>query len=436
MASTYSPNLGLELMATGEDSGTWGTKTNTNLSPLLETSIVGVSSVVYASDADKTLTITNGTDSAGRYFTLVCTGTISATRKLICPLVNKTYLVVNTTTGGQSLNVIGASGTGTIVPNGTSAFIYCDGTNYNQAITGFNDLQLVTPVLGAGTGTSLALGGATIGGDALAVTGTTALSGLLTAAGGVSSTLTTDATSATTGSIITAGGISCQKAAVVGTLLGVGMAPTNVLDITLNQNATSTISLLNNQAGGGANASVNLSNGTNNASLFMLSQGFGSSGPFQAGYTVLSSSSGIGINASSGYPILFGINSVEKARFDTSGNLCVGTTTATGRLNIGGGSIYNSTSGVFNTAGPVSITIPGDTDGFILLNAVQNGVGKVSYIIHYLNVSGTVTSNTVSTLVTGTSPITAITPGTNVITLTLFAANTNVNWGMYNGPRG
>jgi hypothetical protein len=63
----------------------------------------------------------------------------------------------------------------------------------------------------------LAIGGATIGSNALAVTGTTALSGLLTAAGGVSSTLTTDSTSSTTGSIITAGGISCQKALFVGT---------------------------------------------------------------------------------------------------------------------------------------------------------------------------------------------------------------------------
>jgi hypothetical protein len=128
--------------------------------------------------------------------------------------------------------------------------------------------------------------------------------------------------------------------------------------------------------------------------------------------------------------------STERMRITSAGNLCVGTTAATGRLNIVGGSIYNSTSGVGNTAGPVSITIPSDTDGFILLNAVQSGVGKVSYIIHYMNVSGTVTCTTVSTLVTGTSPITAITPGTNVITLTLFAANTNVNWGMYNGPRG
>lgn len=70
---------------------------------------------------------------------------------------------------------------------------------------------------GAGSANTLSLGGATLGSNALAVTGTTALSGLLTAAGGVSSTLTTDATSATTGSIITAGGISTQKALWVGT---------------------------------------------------------------------------------------------------------------------------------------------------------------------------------------------------------------------------
>jgi len=97
------------------------------------------------------------------------------------------------------------------------------GVTLSNAVTGTGNMvlsaspTLTTPVLGAATGTSLALGGATLGSNALAVTGTTALSGLLTAAGGVSSTLVTDATSATTGSIITAGGISMQKALWVGT---------------------------------------------------------------------------------------------------------------------------------------------------------------------------------------------------------------------------
>ena len=294
------------------------------------------------------------------------------------------------------------------------------------------------PSLGSASATSMAIGGATIGSNALAVTGTMSLSGLLTAAGGVSSTLVTDATSSTTGSIITAGGISCQKSAIVGTLLGVGMAPTNVLDITLNQNAGSQISLLNSNAGASAECYLITKNGTNDCHFGVRGTGISAYGALVAnmGYIYTGSTAGVGLIADAG-PIIFAANGhAETARFDTSGRLLLGTTNTTGRLNIGGGSIYNSTSGVYNTAGPVSITIPSDTDGFIVLNGVQSGVGKVSYLIHYMNVSGTVTINTVSTLVTGTSPITAITPGTNVITLTLFAANTNVNWGIYNGPRG
>ena len=255
---------------------------------------------------------------------------------------------------------------------------------------------------------------------------------------GISSTLVTDATSTTTGSIITAGGISCQKAAVVGTLLGVGMAPSNVLDITQNQNSGSTGNILNNNAGASAFSQWSVSNGTNSSLLRHYGTAYTTSGINRQDGAILltTGAGGFTLGSYSVQPIYFDVNHAEVGRFDTSGNLCVGTTAATGRLNIGGGSIYNSTSGVYNTAGPVSITIPGDTDGFIVLNGVQSGVGKVSYLIHYMNVSGTVTINTVSTLVTGTSPITAITPGTNVITLTLFAANTNVNWGIYNGPRG
>jgi hypothetical protein len=86
---------------------------------------------------------------------------------------------------------------------------------------------------GAGSANNLSLGGATLGSNALAVTGTMSLSGLLTAAGGVSSTLTTDASSSTTGSIITAGGISCQKALFVGTTATLGIGTTPAL-ITLN----------------------------------------------------------------------------------------------------------------------------------------------------------------------------------------------------------
>jgi hypothetical protein len=221
-------------------------------------------------------------------------------------------------------------------------------------------------------------------------------------------------------------------------LVGTGTGDSGILSLQQDQNAVTRMQNTNSSSGASATADMLLYNGTNYVYLSQQGTGYTASGLFRQDGAILTAVGAGGLTLATGaaQPIYFGINNVEKMRLDASGNLCVGTTTATGRLNISGGSIYNSTSGVGNTAGPVAITIPNDTDGFILINAVQSGVGKVSYIVHYMNVSTTVTSNTVSTLVTGTSPITAITPGTNVITLTLFAANTNVNWGMYNGPRG
>lgn len=155
MASTYSSILGIELMGTGENSGTWGTKTNNNLSPLYESAVAGRATANFATDANTTIAITDGTDSTGRYLILNCTssGSLTATRNLVCPLrAGKTYLVFNNTTGGQSIQVIAASGTGVTIPNGKKAFVYCDGTNYIMAID-YLPLPLPTrQVLTSGSG--------------------------------------------------------------------------------------------------------------------------------------------------------------------------------------------------------------------------------------------------------------------------------------------
>ena len=151
MASTYSSLLGLELMATGENSGTWGTKTNNNLSPLLETAVCGRSAALFTSDANLTITIDDGVSSVGRYYILNCTssGSLTATRDLICPLrAGKTYIVKNSTTGSQSIRVIGSSGTGITIPNGFTTAVYTDGTNYLQLIDWLTGVTLVTPALG------------------------------------------------------------------------------------------------------------------------------------------------------------------------------------------------------------------------------------------------------------------------------------------------
>lgn len=158
MASTFSPTLRLELIGDGDQSGIWGQTTNSNLGTLLEQAITGVQTIAMT-DANYTLTSFNGVADEARNALLVFTGTLSQQRNVIAPLVEKIYILKNSTTGGFSIQIIGASGTGVVIPNGVTAMVYCDGTNF----------------FAASTGTS---GNFAVNGN-LSVTGTTALTGAL-----------------------------------------------------------------------------------------------------------------------------------------------------------------------------------------------------------------------------------------------------------------
>jgi hypothetical protein len=135
MASTYSTNLKIELQATGENSGTWGSITNTNLGTALEQAIVGYGNPSFASDANLTLTYTDtNAAQAARALVLNVTSAVSltATRELVVPTIQKQYIVQNNTTGSQSITVKTSGGTGITVPNGRKAHLYVDGTNVIQ----------------------------------------------------------------------------------------------------------------------------------------------------------------------------------------------------------------------------------------------------------------------------------------------------------------
>jgi hypothetical protein len=136
MASTYSSRLRIELIGTGEQSGTWGITTNTNLGTLIEEAIAGVASITMT-DADYTLTTANGATDQARQMVLNLSGTLSATRNVICPSVQKIYIVQNATTGGQSIVIKTSAGTGVTVPNGTATLVYCNGTNVVPAMDSF-----------------------------------------------------------------------------------------------------------------------------------------------------------------------------------------------------------------------------------------------------------------------------------------------------------
>lgn len=153
MASTYSSRLRLELMANGDQSGTWGTTNNTNLGTLIEEAIAGWVSIATG-DTDVTLTTNNGSSDQARKAMLKFTGTLTANRNVIVPAVSKIYFIDNACSGSFSLIVKPSAGTGVTVPNGTKTVVYCDGTNVVSAINWLSALTLGTalPVASGGTG--------------------------------------------------------------------------------------------------------------------------------------------------------------------------------------------------------------------------------------------------------------------------------------------
>ena len=133
MASTFSSDLKLELMATGENAGTWGTKTNNNLN-LVQQAIAGYQSIDVAS-ADVTLAMSDATVSNARNATLKFTGTLAANRTVTLPdSIEKVFNVIDGTDhAGNTLTFKTASGTGILLCEGNCYVLYSDGTNIEKA---------------------------------------------------------------------------------------------------------------------------------------------------------------------------------------------------------------------------------------------------------------------------------------------------------------
>jgi hypothetical protein len=130
MASSYSTDLKLELMVTGENSGTWGDKTNTNLN-LLQQAIAGFQSIALTS-TNTTLSMTNATISDARNAVLKFTGTLAANATVFVETgIEKTYIVDNATTGAYTLalNQVGGSSVIWSTTDKSHKIIYLDGTN-------------------------------------------------------------------------------------------------------------------------------------------------------------------------------------------------------------------------------------------------------------------------------------------------------------------
>jgi len=164
MATAYTTSLKLALPTQGELTGTWGDTLNNQVTSMIEEAVAGLKTINTWSTNSATLSTADGSTSESRAAILNLTDTtsdLSGAATLICPAASKVYIVKNAT--GQAVTVKTASGTGVAIPNGTTGFVYCDGTNVLES------LNNVTGNLNVG-------GNLTVAGNAT-VTGTTTFNG-------------------------------------------------------------------------------------------------------------------------------------------------------------------------------------------------------------------------------------------------------------------
>jgi hypothetical protein len=137
--ATFVNNLRLKEITTGDESGTWGASTNTNLELIADG--FGSGTIQLAADANETFTMADGVANDVRAFYLVVTsaGSLTATRTVtLAPnTVNKVWLIKNSTTGGQAIEISQGSGANVTIANGETKAVYGDGAGSGAAVTDF-----------------------------------------------------------------------------------------------------------------------------------------------------------------------------------------------------------------------------------------------------------------------------------------------------------
>ena len=135
--ATYVNNLRLKEIATGDESGTWGTSTNTNLE-LIGESLGYATQAAFSSDADATTTVADGASDPARalYFKVTSGASLTATRTLtIGPNTNTRVMwIENATTGSQSINISQGSGANVTIATGKTKVVYLDGAGAGAAV--------------------------------------------------------------------------------------------------------------------------------------------------------------------------------------------------------------------------------------------------------------------------------------------------------------
>ena len=211
MPSTYSTDLRIELIATGEQSGTWGTTTNNNLGTLIEDAIAGRAAFTTGI-SPYTLTANNGAADQARCAALELNTSTGANYVVIVPTVTKLYVVKNVN-ADYSVEVKTAAGAGVVVPATKTALLRCDGTNIVE------QLDYVAGNFSVGGNTAVD-GNVTVGGD-VTVTGDATVTGDLS----VGNNITVPGTATLSGSAFLGGSQTATINVATPAVITVSAAP-------------------------------------------------------------------------------------------------------------------------------------------------------------------------------------------------------------------
>jgi hypothetical protein len=186
--TNFSPLLGLALPTTGDLSGTWGSVVNVSITDLIDSSIAGTTTL--NTDANVTLTTTNGAANQSREAILLCTGARTSIKTITAPAQSKTYIVINATSGGYAVQLVGSGPTtGVTISNGEKALLAWNGSDFVQIASSVVDLTSevtgTLPVANGGTGQSSYTNGQLLIGN---TSGNTLTKGTLTAGSNISIT--------------------------------------------------------------------------------------------------------------------------------------------------------------------------------------------------------------------------------------------------------
>jgi hypothetical protein len=344
MASTFSPNLSIELIGTGDQAGTWGTTTNSNLGTLIEQAISGYVTQAVVTGTDTTITIPNGSTGVARNMYIELTGTGGTNTNLIVPANKKLYFIFNNSTGAVTVKVSGQ--TGVSVPTGKKMVLVSNGTDIVNGLNYIADFASNSATITHLSATSASITNLTL--TSLVISNLSIASANITTLTGSTQTLSGNLTlnGGTANGVLYLNGskVATSGTALVfdGTNLGIGGSPSfyQGSGLLISRSGYATIRL-NDSSGGGTAAEIKQSD-----------------------------SAGLILESISNRPIQFNVNASEQMRLTSTG-LGIGTSSPGAKLDVTG--TFNGTQAVFgNTSGR----------GLLIGTALNGGVNEGSSVLN------------------------------------------------------